>query len=623
MHKKIIIPLISTLSLSILPAQSEIITTSNGHVYSIAPFIVDQSRALTEMQLLEKSNKSFHPISLQVKKKSFDLFCDACHASDSFDDFYYALSAKKQSLLTAVAGEQELNSPSVTLNILNVNSTQSVMTSNLRPYLETDMIMRYIYNKIVKKKAEKKTKKQVFSSKKKSFKANHCISFGPSMESFSFIPKTLINNGKFLFHGNIQPKDNLQFLVPLRKHTEKMVCAAHMNNNANPRIEYFLTFTNKKSKKKQTTQEKKQRFLITFNEYDHIIHTQTITHPNNISQTLFSPNVKHLVTYSEASDNFNYPTLMITALATDKASDYTNMLLPLDSTHCITRLCFNPQSTLLAIGIKKYNNDGTITAHLEFWDPSSVKLITTINNLGQNITMILFNQNGTRMFVVAKMKQDIYKYILYNTEDIYRIPIMLLQLKNNPVQQKPQFNHQGNILVMLTKNGSMNFINCSNGQPISEKYDNRFCNAITNIVFSPDDTFCLTATTQLTKKNNDCVCLWDATTGSLLRHILTDKNNIRGIGLSPNSQYAVTTFDNFELVETALVDSHTIQCMQWTQKHASLPQLYAIYHTYQAHLQKRRPNDHIMNILEKLPTSPCNIKKFIHRHLLYHHEKMK
>jgi WD40 repeat protein len=600
MYGIIIITLFIHIACIIKCTEAPVFRSSDGHIYSLPQHKIDSSRLLVEKQVDARSSPI---IKVDFDQDSLDLFFDAYDARDSLPIFFETLSSHEKSLLISLAGKNQLNAPALTAKIFDMytrfNGITSI-TASIQSYLEKDTIITYLYKKVLTTKAKRKTKKNIFRAESASFRAQHIIQCN-TRESFMLIPRIIIENKTCIFNSHITD----QYLQGIFNNTKKIIHASVLRENKNNKIiTYYLATDIHTTKNKTLT-------LFSVNKYNIILSTESIEHKNNISKTLFSSNGNYLITYSNASSEYPHPTLIVTALGIKDKVGYTNMSLPIKCA-AITYFCFNPQSTILVTGTQFSNN-----ATLELWDPSSGELLEAFTDFGKNIELILFNSQGTRMLTACRTIHNDSQYALWNTEQLPTIELIKDTIFfNNCIAQYPQFNNAGTILVLPTKKGSVFFINSITGKTISETHNTRYANVVSNIIFTPDDNFCLTTHTKLHKKNQDTTSLWNAKKGTLLRVLLIRQNQVRGVGLSPDMRYAIITFHNYKMSKVMLIDQHPWDCFHWIKNHASLTHMYAIYHAYKSCKRKEQPSHDIMNILETLPTQPCNMKKFIQDYLV-------
>lgn len=591
-----------TMSLSILSMdRGVIVRLPDCPKYSAHQEKIGFCNVLTKKQVVSKE---------QIERETYALCVGASNAGSQFYDFFSALPHNEQTTLTNAVGIEQLGSPLLTMKIL---ACLPDMSSVMRQHMHVDQISDYLYTVMIERQLSKRKGKKTKKNQKNKIVpfSNGCLKFDTT-ENFCVMPQLLVKNNQCNFNGHCQPAHSLYATVSLNQKNHILYLSVDRLEDGEA-VHYCLASDSPLTAETDNFIREKSCSLFRFDSSGQEHCVTKIVHDNPIVKTMMSPDCHYLISYSDASQEEPFYTLLITTLElNEQVLSCKDMILSYYNSSRVTGIGFNPQSTVMIIASQKDDE-----SCLKTWDLATGAMLQELYSATAPFGTMVFNAQGTRMLTATTDDEDGI-YILWNTEDPKNmIKIAECTLDKDMVIQSPRYNSAGTILVIPTTKGGPIFINSINGALISLGNKRKaHCYDLANIVFMPSDLLCLINKISLTKDNGDTTELWNTREGSYIGSLLSQKTDMRGVGLSANAQYAVVTLRDFRMIRMQLLPDRQAQCLSWIKRHASLEQMYVLSHIYEACKNKRPISAQIANMAKLLPTSPCNIRAIVKEYLV-------
>jgi len=238
-----------------------LIKTSDNQTYTLPQWKVEESRLIHRKQELQKAKEKYYgtqPATIVLKticSKKLILFSEALDP-ENFDNSFKNLDAHQRHLLICVAGEQELDSPILTNQLINFCFDPGLVKNCIDPHLAQVTIHNYLKQSLITHNSANKYFVQTTSNY-----VGHSSYMARKVNGhYNIIPRlALAYYDGYTSKKFIQTSSN-QWLFNLIK-----------TNNNNPNEEYFITAAEPWTKNIHQSYTNKQNIWLKNHQMKHII----------------------------------------------------------------------------------------------------------------------------------------------------------------------------------------------------------------------------------------------------------------------------------------------------------------------------------------------------------------
>lgn len=582
------------------------ITTSDNKKYVLPQWKIESSRVIhtkQQWQLFKQKYKGAKPAPLLLKtipSYKLELYCQAVKEKD-FPDYFKKLSSAKQQQLKCVAGENELNDPTLTIKLANSCLIPEIAKQINSHIPIVDAINHLQYLVILDNCKQKK-----FVQTESNYNGKGSACMVPMGAAYRHLPKLLREQTNF--SGEFQ-----SITCKMKILSQKLESSEEnwwLNNYAvNPNVAmYFLTPlepTNEKDDQEDQADNKKKLWAI-FSQED-TSPTKIIEHNNFfIELSAFSKNGKYLATSSEGP----HSELVLTDLAVENGAFVHPDLFLTGFDGTIDKISFNNQSTLLAAlsGNRIY-----------FYDAQTHTLLTTFDYplLGDGYIDFIFNKDDSRLVITSwnnpTLTSTVTLWDITNITHIARIKSITLE---HSVVSNAHFTPSEDMLIIETGESAI-LLDGQTGNTImkTESLQQSSHGGVYAVLM---EQVPLLATVNQPTNPNDCIiALWDITSDKRIATLLEKESNLRGVGATADGRSIVAIKPLCNMIKVDLYNDTIANSLDWSRDKMDLSQQYLLLRLYRAsklndsaHLHADCFESHVLQAL------PVDFKELINKYLL-------
>lgn len=566
------------------------IITSDNKKFIFPQWKIETSRLLHRKQELQKAQEIYYgaplaPIMLKtICSKKLELFEQAV-ASKKFGSYFKNLSDENQRLLTCIAGQNELDSPVVTIKLLNYYVCPDVLKQNFFSHFSTGYIVDTLHDLVVIDSCKNKKFESVKNSE-------NLVIKGMLNGDYKKVPKSSSFFANYI--GCASYEVRLDTIADKRWFLDKI----KIKNDWQC---YRVTPATYHRDDNSTIEHNKKNLWIGNWDGSGAVLKKTIQHTQDIAYMCFSNNAEFLATASLPPQ----AEITLTDLSVENFPDF--FLREHGGT--INSIFFNDQSTLLAVG----SSNG-----IQLWDLKKKVLAKVFDDcIGKPAGHCVF---GNDTFFAACILEGDNRVILnvWDIADVSSTRLINSISFKDCVPRQLSFDQTGNRLIAMTDRNVV-LIDARSGKIIMQTDPIAGADwRIHAAIMMPDsDIVAVAATTD--DAPMCCVKLWDVASQKVLATLLEDKKNIRTIGVT--ARRVITIFSNDEVVETSFYDEKSVgHALEWLQDDTvSLLHRYLLQRLHRAHQNNDtvaiHPDCPEHTIVDSLPTEP-NARGLVEKYLL-------
>lgn len=562
------------------------IKTSDMLFYNLPQWQIEASRLLhTKQEFLvfnEKcSGQKLYPPSLNtITKKQLGFFSQALR-KNNFTRYYQERTPEERQLLINLAGENQLMSPILTI-LLALECFDTNIIQHIASFLSDEM--NTVHNHLKRSLVIHNLTLNGYKQSVNGYQDDKYLSdlIGHNYDEFPFVEPILLKDEQHIPLKIKKKNKNESYYITRKYLIENDTVDSKDNNKVN--IWVINSETKTKNLKK------------------------IVEHSSEIKNIQLSNNGKYLVTSSTDEPNNE---LIITYLKQQKKIPAFSHLILKENKDNISDICFNPPSTILAIG----SENG-----IKLLDP---KTLSTIKKLdmprhGKCVELLEFNKANT-LLAASILHQEPMKYIiqLYDISKPDSI-IKITQVKKT-IEQICGLTFSSDNELIIT--GTYQTIVIDRlGKTIIKTKMSPFTDQLFSVqiaVLMTDINMLVTA--QVTNEKYCDTKIWDIQSKEILAVLLCNATKVNGVGISENGQSIITTHYDHRITQTDLYTANAATSLEWIKNGSNLLQRYLLLRLYRAkkidcevNLDKNPIESKVFN---KLPTTPSNVKRLVQNHL--------